>query len=66
MDLGAMRVRRQRDDADDLREQPFGQDMKVGWQTNKWLNRKAKAGFRGFLMGTVASRERNAVSTTAR
>jgi hypothetical protein len=28
--------------------------MKVGWQANKWLNKKAKVGFRGYPVGTVA------------
>ena len=28
--------------------------MKVGWQPRKWLAKKAKAGDRGFPLGTVA------------
>jgi hypothetical protein len=28
--------------------------MKIGWQPRKWLNKKAKAGFRGFPVGTIA------------
>jgi len=28
--------------------------MKVGWQVAKWLKKKAKAGLRGYPVGTVA------------
>src|ERR1700680_327632 len=28
--------------------------MKLGWQPGKWLEKKAKAGLRGFPLGTVA------------
>jgi hypothetical protein len=28
--------------------------MKVGWQAGKWLKKKAKVGFRGYLVGTIA------------
>jgi len=28
--------------------------MKLGWQPRKWLEKKAKAGFRGYPVGTVA------------
>jgi hypothetical protein len=28
--------------------------MKLGWQPEKWLKKKAKAGFRGYPVGTVA------------
>ena len=28
--------------------------MKLGWQPRRWLEKKAKGGFRGYLIGTVA------------
>ena len=28
--------------------------MKLGWQPTKWLAKKAKAGFRGYPVGTIA------------
>jgi hypothetical protein len=28
--------------------------MKLGWQPRKWLEKKARAGFRGYPVGTVA------------
>jgi hypothetical protein len=28
--------------------------MKPGWQPNKWLKKKAKAGFRGYPVATIA------------
>jgi len=28
--------------------------MKLGWQASKWLKKKAKGGFRGYPVGTVA------------
>jgi hypothetical protein len=28
--------------------------MKLGWQPSKWLKKKAKAGFRGYPVGTIA------------
>jgi len=28
--------------------------MKLGWQPRKWLKKKAKAGFRGYPVGTIA------------
>ena len=28
--------------------------MKLGWQPRKWLEKKAKAGFRGYPVGTIA------------
>jgi hypothetical protein len=31
-----------------------GANMKLGWQPRKWLGKKAKAGFRGYPIGTVA------------
>jgi hypothetical protein len=35
-----------------LRE--FEASMKVGWQPIKWLEKKAKHGFRGYPIGTIA------------
>lgn len=31
-----------------------GQPMTIGWQPSKWLKKKAKAGFRGYPVGTIA------------
>ena len=28
--------------------------MKLGWKPQKWLEKKSKSGFRGYLVGTVA------------
>jgi hypothetical protein len=28
--------------------------MKLGWQPAKWLEKKARSGFRGYPVGTVA------------
>jgi hypothetical protein len=53
-DRDSFRAQRQRGEITDSTGKPHGQIMKVGWQASKWLKKKAKGGFRGYPVATVA------------